>query len=310
MLFRNLTLYRLNESPVPTTTLEARLTEDTFRPCLSQELRGSGWVPPLGPDAAAMVHEVMGCQLVCLQTEDKILPPIVIREALQERVEEMETREQRTVRRQEKDRLKDEIMLDLLPRAFSRHRLDRAYFEPAAGVPAAGAAVGSGWLVADGAGKAVNDLTTRLRKTLGRLPITPLAVAESPAVVMTRWVGEGQLPAGLSLADECELRDAESVVRCKGQDLLSEEIRTHLEAGKQITRLGLVWEDRLSFLLGEDLTLRRLRFLELIRDQLDQLDTETREARLDAEFAVMAGEIRTLLERLPNWFGGLAQPAS
>ena len=48
-------------------------------------------------------------------------------------MEEIETREQRTVRRKEKERLKDEIMLDLLPRAFSRHRLDRAYFEPAAG---------------------------------------------------------------------------------------------------------------------------------------------------------------------------------
>lgn len=305
MLFRNLTLFRLQEPPLPTAMLETRLSESAFQPCLSQELRTSGWVPPLGHGATALIHETMACRLLCLQTEEKILPAVVVREALQERVERIETEEQRTVRRQEKERLKDEIMLDLLPRAFSRHRLDRAYFDPGTGAPATG-----GWLIADGAGKAVAELTTRLRKTIGRLPITPLAVTESPAAVMTHWVGEGRLPAGLSLSDECELRDAEGVIRCKGQELLSEEIRTHLEAGKQVTRVSLIWEDRLSFVLGEDLTLRRLRFLELIRDQLEQLDNETPEARLDAEFAVMAGEIRTLLERLPGWFGGVAETAA
>jgi recombination associated protein RdgC len=295
MLFRNLTLFHYQQPLIPTDTLDAQLASAAFQPCLSQEPRGNGWVSPLGPAATAMVHEVMSAQLLCLQTEEKILPSSVIRDALQERIEQIETQEQRSIRRQEKDRLKDDVILDLLPRAFSRYRQDRAYFEPSAG----------GWLLVDGAGKAVEELTTRLRKTLGQLPITPLAVNDAPAVVMTRWLNEGQCPSGLSLGDECELRDDEGVVRCKGQDLLSEEIRGHLSADKQVTRLSLIWQERLSFMLGEDLTLRRIKSLDIVREQLEEFDLETPQAQLDAEFAVMVGELRGLLAELPDWFGGV-----
>ena len=300
MLFRNLTLFHYAQPLIPADTLDAQLASTAFHACLSQEPRSSGWVPPLGAAATAMVHEVMSAQLLCLQTEEKILPSSVIRDALQVRIEQIEAQEQRRVRRQEKDRLKDEVLVDLLPRAFSRYRQDYAYFEPSAG----------GWLLVDGAGKAVEALTTRLRKTLGQLPITPLTVNDAPALVMTRWLQEGRCPDGLTLGEDCELRDDEGVVRCTGQDLLSEEIQGHLSAHKQVTRLSLIWQERLSFMLGEDLTVRRIKSLDTVREQLEEFDLETPQARLDAEFAVMVGELRGLLAELPDWFGGVAQGSS
>ncbi|MGV8287284.1 recombination-associated protein RdgC, partial [Pseudomonas aeruginosa] len=60
--------------------------------------------------------------------------------------------------------------------------------------------------------------------------------------------------------DECELRDTHEdggVVRCKRQDLTSEEIQLHLTAGKLVTQLSLAWSDKLSFVLDDKLAVKR-----------------------------------------------------
>lgn len=295
MWFKNLTIYRLRE-PLATVAdaLPDRLKEAAFRSCLSQEASSSGWVMPLDANDGSLVHELDGCQLFCLQTEEKVLPAAVVGDMVGERAKQIEDREQRQMRRNERARLRDEILLELLPRAFSRRRTSNAYFDPA-----------GPWLIIDGASiKAVSQFTERLRRCLGSLPIEPWAVRESPAAVMSGWLREQALPAGFVLTDECELRDAEGVVRCRGQALLSEEIRSHLDAGKQATRLGLVWRERLSFVLGEDLTIRRLRFLDLVQEQLDGIDEHDAAAVFDAQYSLMIGELRQLLPELQSAFGG------
>ncbi len=296
MWFRNLTLFRLQETlELAPEELQEQLAVAAFQPCLSQELGSRGWVPPMPGDG--LVHVVAGSLLICLQAETRVLPAAVVRDVLTERLDEIESREQRQVRGAEKSRLRDEIMLDLLPRAFTQRRQDHAYLDQA-----------GGWLVVNGAGgKAVGELTARLRNSLGSLPITPPMVEQAPAAVMTGWLRDGQLPDGLVAGDECELRDAEGVVRCKGQDLAGDEIQAHIAAGKQVTRLALSWDERLAFVLGEDLSIRRLRFLDVIQEQLARVETDDAAALLDAQFALMVGELREWLPRLMGWFGGPAR---
>lgn len=300
MWFKNLTLFRLAEPfEAGAEALAARLEEGVFQPCGRQQPVSHGWVAPLGRQTSDLVHAVNGCLLVCLQVQEKILPAAVINEALGERVKSIEAAQGRTVRRRERETLRDEVLLELLPRAFVRTRRTYAYLEPR-----------SGWLVIDSGGrKAVEELTARLRASLGSLPIRPPRPAAAPAVIMTDWLANGGPPAGFALQDECELRDGAEeggVVRCKGQDLTGDEIRAHLEAGKQVTRLALSWNERLAFNLAEDLSVRRLRFLDLVREQLDDVNAETAEEVHDAEFALMSGELGLLLPRLLEVFGGEA----
>jgi recombination associated protein RdgC len=84
--------------------------------------------------------------------------------------------------------------------------------------------------------------------------------------------------------------------------LLGEEIATHLRAGKQVVKLALDWSERLAFVIGDDMALRRLRFADdLIEEAVDpQLEDEA--ARFDAEFAIMTHELGGLLERLDSIF--------
>jgi len=133
-----------------------------------------------------------------------------------------------------------------------------------------------------------------------------MAPGESPRRVMTDWLIHGKLPAGLVLGDECELRDpAESgaVVRCRRQDLETDEVREHLKSGKQVFALGLTYEDRVSFTLGEDLAVRKLRFLDVVQDELDASGRDAEADELDATFALMTLEIERLLQKLDEWFG-------
>ena len=299
MWFKNLCLFRFQEPFVLNATeLAERLEQAAFHPCLSQEMLSLGWAPPLGRKAVDLVHAVNGRLLMCLQAEEKVLPAAVLREVVETRVVEIEDRDGRTVRRREKDALRDEVLQELLPRAFSRSRQSYAYIDP-----------DQGWLVINSASrKSVEEVTGMLRKTLGSLPIAPPQVTSAPEVIMTSWLAYGDLPKGLLLEDECELRDGGEdggVVRCKGQDLSSEEIRSHLQAGKQVTRLALSWDKRISFVFAEDMSIRRLRFADIVREQVGE--AESPEEVFDAEFALMTGELGLFLPRLLEFFGGEAK---
>ena len=125
-------------------------------------------------------------------------------------------------------------------------------------------------------------------------------------MLMTSWLAQGKLPKGLTLGDECELRDpveAGAVVKCRRQELESDEVREHLKSGKQVFQLGLVFEDRLAFTLDDELVVRKLRFLDQVQDELGEEGKESATAELDAVFALMSLELRRLMEKLEEWFG-------
>jgi len=69
-----------------------------------------------------------------------------------------------------------------------------------------------------------------------------------------------------------------------------------------VTKLALVFEDNLSFVIGDDLIIRKLKFLDGALDQLDESDAEGRRAELDARFALMSGEVRRLFLLLEEAF--------
>ncbi len=295
MLFKNLRLYRLLE-PFDIDDLESLLAAGRFEPAAAAEPSSSGWQPPLGRHAEALTHSAAGCVLLCLRREDKVLPTSAVQDHIEQEVERIEQAESRPVARRERRRLRDEVIQRLLPRALPRASLTYAYIDRDAG-----------WLVVDAASaKRADELTAALRDAVGRLPIAPLSVNESVSAVMTGWLGGESVPDGITLGDECELRDPAdegSVVRCKGQDLGSDELQAHLTAGKRVTRLSLGWQERLGCVLGEDLVVRRLHFEDVVREE--QGETEGDEAaRFDAELAMMALELRRFLAVLPEMFGG------
>lgn len=295
-MFKNVRLYRLGRPfELDAMALESSLGERRFRPCGPLETATLGWAAPLGEGASALVHAVSGCFLICARKQERLLPTAAVAEALDERVNELESGEARDVGRAERRRLREQIITEMLPRAFTRSRRTLLYVDTIAG-----------WMVVDAASdRQAEDVLSLLRETMGSLPARPPAPRVEPSKVMTGWLLDGDAPADLQLGDACELRDVSdsaSLIRCRGQDLASDEILAHLRAGMQVVKLALSWDERLDFVLAEDLSLKRLRVGDALLKELDDDDLEPA-ARLDAELAILGLQIRELIGRLDQIFG-------
>jgi recombination associated protein RdgC len=280
--------------------LAERLAQRAFEPCARSQALSLGWVPPLGGEDGELVHAAAGCMLLKLKREEKLLPATVVRELLEAKVGEIEAGQARKVYRKERLNLKDEIIQDCLPRAFSRSSCIHAYIDTRAN-----------WIFVDAASaNRAEELLNLVRECIGSFPVLLPQVNNAPVAVMTNWLLQRSLPGDFELGDECELREPGEeggVVRCRGVDLLSDEVETHLHAGKQVARLSLGWDERLQLVLAEDLCLRRLRFAdELVKENEDLAEGDAA-ARLDADFALMADAIGSLQERILTLFGGEAQ---
>lgn len=292
MWFKNLCFYKLeSDFPFDAENLEQRLERHAFQPCGKLDLDSGGWTAPIGDGHESLVHAANGYLMVCLKEESKILPAAVIKEALTERVQLIEEQEMRKVRKREKDRLKDEVLLDMLPRAFSRSRRTYAYIDPH-----------DGWLVVDASSwKKAEELTERLRDALGSLPIVPPQLDTAPQAVMTRWLATDQVPSDFGIGDECVLTDPQlegAEVRCKRLDLSSSEVKTHLKAGKLVSRLALDWQERMSFVLDADMSVKRLKFSDVVQDDSGDTEAESAAERFDADFSIMTLELARLIPRL------------
>lgn len=298
MFFRNLYLFRF-----PSELISSAEDLDTHLQSLPLcgpgpvELSTCGWVSPLGRDGSALTL-VSGNRFVLMTfgESERILPSQVVNDELAERVSAIAEREGRRCGGKERKRIKEEIVTEFLPRAFIRTRHCNAYLD-----------LKAGWLVVDTASRKVAEaVVSSLREALGRFPAVPLAPEESPRMVLTDWLSRAQPPTPLQLGDEAELRDpaeAGAMVRCSRQDLESDEVREHLACGKQVFRLGIEFDERLSLVLGEDLTVRKLRFLDIVLDELDEDSIESREDQLSASFTLMTLELQRLLDHMAQWFG-------
>lgn len=299
MWFRNARIFRFTKPfDITAEALEEKLQQEAFKPCGPQEMSRHGWVAPLGKHGEQLVHSAGGYHLIALRREEKLLPGPVVKELVEEKAEAIEIEQQRKVRRKEKEEIKEQVLLEMLPRAFSRNRRSYAYLAPEEGL-----------LVVDaGSAKQAEDLASALRKSVGSLPVRPPALEQAPAFTFTGWLNESiDLPSAITLGTECELKDTSEdggVVRCKGLPLQAEEIRNHLEAGMQVTRLALTWEDNLSFVLDEEFGIRRLKFGDTLQEKLDDVDADDAAARFDAAFSLMTLELSRMIPGLLEALGG------
>ena len=298
MWFRNLTLFRLLQPfSLSAEQLDEKLALKPFRAGGSLEMETTGWVPPLGREGAPLVHVVGEHMVVCARTQKKLLPASVIREVVDERATEIEDEEGRKVGRKERKDLRDDVIQELLPKAFTSSRNTYAGIDPK-----------GNWLLVDSAARnRAEDLTVLMRECLGSLSIAPPKPTRPPVAVMTGWLRGEDLPDGFAIEDECELREPVEkggVVRCVRQDLFSDEIQAHLEAGKEVVKLALNWRDRLHFVLGDDLQVRRLRFQDVVTEVAADASGDSKEQEFDADFAIMSQELARFLLDLMEAFGG------
>lgn len=286
MFFRNLTLFRFPTS-IDFSQLDTLLPEVQLKPVGALELSSRGFISPFGRDEEVLSHRIGDCIWVTVGGEDKILPGSVINDLLARKIAEIEEKEGRKPGGRARKRLKEDLVHELLPRAFVKTSRTDALLD-----------LEHGFIAVDTSSRKNGEtVVSEIRTALGSFPALPLNAEVAPRSILTGWIAGEQMPEGLTLGEECELKDAMdggAVVKCQHQELLCDEIAKHLEAGKQVTRLALVLDDHLSFVLGEDLVVRKLKFLDGAVEQLESTERDDLRAELDARFALMSGEVRRL----------------
>lgn len=296
MWFKNLQIYRFTKPFMLTDlALEEKLAEHPFSPCNNQQTSSYGWVSPLGRHSEQLVHACNGFYMLCAKEQERLLPAAVVNEKLEEKVVALQEKEGREIFRKEKTELKEEIIFDLLPRAFTRSRLLYAFIAPQHGL----------LFIDSASSNKAEALLNHLRESLGSLSIIPLSCQNIVAQSLTHWLKSNQTPEPFLIGQDCVLKDDQqgSSIRCKQYELRNDDsINMHLDNGMHVAQLQLSWADKIVFNLDENLGIKQMKFTELVNQDDQQYDDVI--SQFDADFAIMSAELIDFSKDLIAALGG------
>ncbi|KTD06902.1 recombination-associated protein RdgC [Legionella jamestowniensis] len=267
--------------------LTTALAEEVLKPCPPHARFIYGW---LSAYADELVQEVAGCSLICLGKEERILPRGVIKRLLTERIQALEVQQQRTVKRAERAQLAEDLEFELLPKSFCVQKQLFALLDT----------VSNRLIVNAASNNQASQLTSLLRKSIPGIHIEPLACQENLAMRFAQWISDPSLlPSSFQLASDCllfSLDDDKKRVSCKGYELPAEEILTLLSQGLAAAEISLIWNDRIQFTLTHDLTFKRLKSLDYLIDEFEDIrQLEEEYQQRDAALTLLSGELRALI---------------
>lgn len=292
MWFRNLLIYRLVDGEITPAALEEQLARQALQGCLGLEPQSRGWVPP-GIEEAGLVYSYGQQMLIALGTEKKLLPASVVNQLARERARELELHQGYTPGRKQMKEIREAVYRELLSRAFAVRQRNHAWVDPV-----------DGWFIVEGAsGSKADTLIEAFIKSTG-FGLRRIRTNMAPASAMTAWVSGDEPPAIFSVDSDSMFRSREDKkisVNYIRQSPDPQEIARHVRTGKEVIRLAMTWRDRISFVLDENLQLKRLSLLDIDREP-----AETAEEQFGSSFFLMTAELRQLLPELVDALGGSA----
>jgi recombination associated protein RdgC len=289
--------------------LERVLQKGRFVPCGPTQPESAGWVPPRGNKSKVLAELVGGHLVLKLCTEKRGVPASAVKAAVDERVEryKAETGNERVPSKMKKE-FKEEVLLDLLPRAFSKRTNTLLWLDAKNRM----LVVDAGSLGA--ADRVVSTLLAALLEIPGGGPALDLQMVHtqtSPAASMAHWLSTREAPWHFTIDRDCELKspdEQKSVVRYARHTLDIDEVAQHISAGKMPTQLAMTWNDRVSFVLTEPGQLRRLKVLDVAMKEAG--DRGKDDDGFDADVAILTGELSQLIPDLLEALGGEMAPGT
>ena len=300
-MFKNALVYHIDQWEPPTQAeIKRRLDGARFMECRPTQPESAGWVEPRGEKHGALLESIGGQLVLKLCTETKPVPAGVVKEHLNARLEKIEAETGRRPKGKASREIKDEIVHELLPRAFPKRSTTMVWIDLKAHRVLIGAA----------SGKKADAVATQLVELFGGLRLAPLQTALSPAAAMSSWLSEKQAPARFSIDRDCELKQPDSekaMVRYARHTLDIDELGEHIKQGKLPAQLAMTWNSRVSFVLTDTLALKNIKLLDVVLENSSPADGA--DDGFDADVAIATGELRHLLPDLIVALGGQRETA-
>ncbi|WP_425953188.1 recombination-associated protein RdgC [Ralstonia pseudosolanacearum] len=294
-MFSNLHIYRLTRQwEMTADRLEGLVRKRPFLPCGSQDMKSTGWVSP--QEGGPLVHAYGRQWLLALRIETKSVPGEALRKSVEEKAKAYEHQNGYKPSRKILKEMKEQALIELLPRAFPKQATIQVWINSE-----------DGWVAMNTSTPSkADDVVSVLLETADSAPISLVRTNQSPAQAMSDWLITCEAPDNFSVDRECELKgteDEKPTVKYTRLSLERDEIRQHIEEGKRPTKLAMTWSDRISFILTDKLQIKRVAFLDAVLEEAN-LDAEDADALFHSSFAIMTGEMSKFFPDLIESLGG------
>lgn len=292
--FKNLAIYKLTKDiDLSDSTLKSALEDNEFTPCGPQDILKFGFVQPMS-ESTELFYKANNQILILTLKEEKNIPKNEIKDELDRRVSMIELTQSKKLNKAEIESIKDDVILSLLPRAFSKKTYTPIWID-----------LNKNLIIVDSSSfKKAEDCLALLRKSLGSLPVVPHTFSKNISAILNHWVTENITPENFDFSGNFELKDANKTsVVGKNEDISLEEFTSFINMGKSVTKIGLIYDEAVEFALCEDNSIKGIKYLESIKSQKSELDADNPIAIFDAEFFLMTETLSNLISELETVLG-------
>jgi len=290
-MFSNATIYLIKDGSFNQKLDSAieLLSNDLFQPCEAGQEKSIGWVAPRDENGA-LIECIDGQWILCFKTEVKTIPASAITKELKLRIVNHENTTGCKPGKKRIREIKDEIKTDFMPRAFSKESRSFVWID-----------CKKQRIVIDTSTQSKADIiATSLVKCFDGLIFELSHHKTSPVQAMSQWLTIEQ-PYHFSVDRDCELKasdESKALVKYANHRLDIDEVAVHIKDGKLPTKLGMTWNDRISFQYSLNNSFKKINFLDLSKDKSNERDG------FDADVLIFTSEFSALIDDLNLAFSG------
>ena len=272
---KNLIIYKLKNTDFDLSKLQK------FEPPLSLEFFSSGFVDPRD---TGIFHKVGNNVLLRFRADKKILPKSAIDSEVMIESEAIYRLSGHKPSKNKLKELKKYVIDELLPSALCSSSYTNVWID-----------LKNLWLAIDTSSQnKSDDIIHAILKEIEGFPVESLTIG-SVSDSMTNWLKFCFSPDWFSIDSDATLQkfgDEKSIVKYTNHTVSDDEILTRIAEGKICTSLAMTWNNKISFVLTDNLTIKKIKFLGLMKANIANSED------FDSEFTLMAMEFNAMLNRL------------
>lgn len=265
---------------------EALSHKKAYTPHATQT-KSIGWESPIS-DGHPYAVNVQNYTWMVARLNQKLLPANVVNTLLKEKLAEIEKQQGYPVSNKQRRMQRDELVLELLPKAFVQSKLVNVIVDHDQQV-----------LLMDQTSPAVKDMVVDLLKqTLGSIPMTHhLETKHQVGKMMGSWMSEA--PYDVEIESEFSFVSPSNVHAKARMVGLDESLALMpLQNGMSISQLSLRYKDSVKFQLNDKLDISRIKYLNV--EEAEKLEDPVEQAV--TEFSLSIGYVGEIIKALKMWF--------